>query len=78
MKRLAFFAVAAATLMAASFPTSSSAAGVEASSPKEAAAGGGIQWFTRLKDGLAEAKRTGRPILFLSAAPSCGGVPGVW
>lgn len=45
---------------------------------KEAPAAGGIQWFTRLKDGLAEARRTGRPILFLSAAPSCGGVPGVW
>lgn len=42
------------------------------------ASAGGIQWFTRLKDGLAEARRTGRPILFLSAAPSCGGVPGVW
>jgi hypothetical protein len=52
-----------------------------ASRPAPAAAAketGGIQWFARLKDGLAEARRTGKPILFLSAAPSCGGVPGVW
>jgi len=41
-------------------------------------AGGGVQWFTHLKDGLAEARRTGKPILYLSAAPSCGGAPGVW
>ncbi len=38
----------------------------------------GIQWFTELKEGLAEAARTGRPILFVSAAPSCGGIPGNW
>ncbi|MGV3723852.1 MAG: hypothetical protein ACO1SX_23390 [Actinomycetota bacterium] len=77
MKRLAIFMAAAATLIAAGFPCPAAAAGDEASAPKAVAAGG-IQWFTRLKDGLAEAKRTGRPILFLSAAPSCGGVPGVW
>lgn len=38
----------------------------------------GIQWFTELKQGLGEAARTGRPILFVSAAPSCGGIPGNW
>lgn len=39
---------------------------------------GGIAWFATLERGLAEAKRTGKPILFLSAAPSCGGVSGLW
>ena len=39
---------------------------------------GGIQWFATLEIGLAEAKRTGKPILFVSAAPHCGGVPGMW
>jgi hypothetical protein len=43
-----------------------------------AKADAGIQWFATLTDGLAEAKRTGKPLLFLSAAPHCGGIPGLW
>ena len=39
---------------------------------------GGIQWFATLDRGLDEAKRTGKPILFVSAAPHCGGVSGLW
>jgi hypothetical protein len=63
--------------VAASLPVISRAQSAVASTAEKVPSGG-IQWFTRLKDGLAEAKRTGKPILFLSAAPSCGGVPGVW
>lgn len=37
-----------------------------------------IQWFGVLNDGLAEAKRTGKPILLVSAACQCAGVPGMW
>ncbi|MGL4554747.1 MAG: hypothetical protein ACRC33_26570 [Gemmataceae bacterium] len=37
-----------------------------------------VAWFTSLEAGLVEAKRTGRPILFLSAAPHCSGVSGIW
>lgn len=37
-----------------------------------------IAWFGTWKAGLAEAKRTGRPILLVSAAPHCNAVPGVW
>jgi ABC-type sugar transport system substrate-binding protein len=66
-------AVAAAFLGAGLAPAARAQTASKAPAPA-----GGIQWFTRLKDGLAEAKRTGKPILFLSAAPSCGGVPGVW
>lgn len=40
--------------------------------------GGGIAWYATLDSGLKEAKRTGKPILFLSAAPHCGGVSGIW
>jgi hypothetical protein len=40
--------------------------------------GGGIQWFATWEAGKAEAERTGRPILFLSAAPHCAGVSGIW
>ena len=39
---------------------------------------GGIQWFTTWEAGQAEAERTGRPILFVSAAPHCAGVSGIW
>ncbi len=38
----------------------------------------GIAWFGTWEGGLAEAKRTGRPILLMSAAPQCNGVPGMW
>lgn len=38
----------------------------------------GIAWYGVLKDGLAEAARTGKPILLITAAAQCGGVPGMW
>ena len=38
----------------------------------------GIAWFGVLKDGLKEAKRTGKPVMFLTAAPQCDGIPGMW
>jgi hypothetical protein len=38
----------------------------------------GIQWFATWNAGLAEAKRTGKPILLVSAAPHCAGVSGIW
>jgi len=31
-----------------------------------------------LEDGISEAKRMNRPILFMAAASQCGGVPGVF
>ena len=77
MKRFTLFAAAVAALLTTLSASSARAQGASAAAGNQSG-GGGIQWFTHLKDGLAEAKRTGRPILFLSAAPSCGGVPGVW
>lgn len=38
----------------------------------------GIAWYGILEDGLAEAKASNRPIILLSAAPQCAGVPGMW
>jgi hypothetical protein len=38
----------------------------------------GVQWFATLDGGLREAQRSGRPILLVSAMPSCAGVPGTW
>ncbi|MDB4455287.1 hypothetical protein N9117_01355 [Akkermansiaceae bacterium] len=38
----------------------------------------GIAWYPILKDGLAEAKRTNKPILFMAAASQCGGISGVF
>ena len=38
----------------------------------------GIAWYTTWKSGLAEAKRSNRPIFFMSAATTCNGVSGVF
>jgi hypothetical protein len=38
----------------------------------------GIAWYGTWESGLAAAKRTGRPILLMSAAPHCHQVPGMW
>lgn len=38
----------------------------------------GIAWYPRLGDGIAEAKRMNRPIMFMAVASQCGGVPGVF
>ena len=38
----------------------------------------GIVWYGVLQDGLEQARKTERPILLLSAAPQCAGVPGMW
>jgi hypothetical protein len=37
-----------------------------------------IAWYCTLKSGLAEAARSHRPILLISAAPQCLGVSGTW
>ena len=44
----------------------------------EPAKGDRIAWFGTLEAGLAEARRTNRPILLVSAAPHCHSVPGIW
>ena len=37
-----------------------------------------IQWYATLDRGIAEAKRTGKPIMLVSGAPHCAGVSGMW
>jgi uncharacterized protein YyaL (SSP411 family) len=37
-----------------------------------------IAWYTSLDQAVADAERLNRPILLQSAAPQCGGVPGMW
>ncbi len=37
-----------------------------------------IAWHGTWKGGLAEAQRTGKPIMLVSAAPQCHSVPGIW
>ncbi len=37
-----------------------------------------VIWYGTLDGGLSEAKRSGRPIILLSAAPHCQAVSGVW
>lgn len=38
----------------------------------------GIAWYTTWDTGLAEAKRSNRPIFFMSAATTCSGISGVF
>lgn len=38
----------------------------------------GIAWYTTWDTGLAEAKRSNRPIFFMAAAATCNGVSGVF
>ena len=38
----------------------------------------GIAWYPILEDGLAEAKRTNKPIFFMAVASQCGGISGVF
>ena len=38
----------------------------------------GIAWYTTWETGMAEAKRSGRPIMFMAAATQCSGVSGVY
>jgi hypothetical protein len=37
-----------------------------------------IAWYATLRQAREEAKRTGKPILLVSAAPHCHNTPGVW
>ncbi|MDA0768434.1 MAG: hypothetical protein O3A92_16610 [Verrucomicrobia bacterium] len=37
-----------------------------------------IAWWPTIAQGQAEAARSGKPILLLSAAPQCHNVPGIW
>ncbi|MFP6739389.1 MAG: hypothetical protein VCD34_11685 [Planctomycetota bacterium] len=39
---------------------------------------GGIAWYGTLQSALGEAKRTGKPILLVSAAPHCHNISGIW
>lgn len=38
----------------------------------------GIHWYTTWETAQAEAKRSGRPIMFVAAATQCRGVSGVF
>ena len=51
---------------------------VPAKDNASAKANSAIAWFATLERGLAEASRSGKPIFFLSAAPHCGGISGIW
>ena len=38
----------------------------------------GIAWYTTWETALAEAERSGRPIMFIAAATQCHGISGVF
>jgi hypothetical protein len=53
-------------------------AAVAAVAAPQVDAAGKIAWYSTLKQGLAVAKASGRPILLISAAPHCRGISGMW
>lgn len=69
-------ALAVAILASPTASQTSSTEGRSTSSKTELRAG--IAWYGVLQDGMAEARRTGRPIMYLTATPQCNGVPGMW
>jgi len=50
----------------------------QAARPADAAPELRVAWYTDWEQARSEAKRLNRPILLQSAAPQCGGVPGMW
>ena len=46
--------------------------------PDAAAERTAVPWYGTWKGALAEAERSGRPILLLAATPQCHGISGVW
>ena len=63
------------TLLAAGLVLSGLAVASDSDSPRLQPR---IAWYGTLKSGLAEAERSNRAILLVSAAPHCTGVPGIW
>ena len=39
---------------------------------------GGIAWHGQWSEGVKIARKTGRPILLIAAAPHCKGISGIW
>lgn len=44
----------------------------------QAVGASGLAWYTTWDTALAEAKRSNRPIFFMAAAATCGGISGVF
>ena len=66
------------TLLAGVFLAAPFISNAQAEALKGAVKTENIAWFGTWEGGLAEARRTGRPILLISGAPQCHNVPGVW
>ena len=66
------------TLLAGAFLAAPFISNAQAEALKDAVKTENIAWYGTWKGGLAEAQRTGKPIMLVSAVPQCHSVPGVW
>ncbi len=66
------------TLLAGAFLAAPFFYNAQAEALKGAVKTENIAWHGTWKGGLAEAQRTGKPILLVSGVPQCHNVPGVW
>jgi len=67
MRKLAFISAVCALLVACN-----------SLSAQQPIGDAGVAWYTTWATGVAEAKRSNRPIFFMSAATTCSGIPGVF
>ena len=74
MARILFFAI---VLFSSSIAWAQRGAQSVAKNP-QAVGEEGVAWYTTWDTALAEAKRSNRPIFFMSAAAQCSGVSGVF
>ena len=75
---MALHSLIAPLLLTASLCAHGDSERFESGSPATVGRPARIQWFGTLQQGLAEAERTGRPILLSAATLRCEGVPGKW
>ncbi|MDF1825036.1 MAG: hypothetical protein P1U68_10365 [Verrucomicrobiales bacterium] len=76
MKRLILLTLSSLALIGSSFGQGSRPTDIGASTQPIGDAG--IMWYTTWDTALEEAKRSNRPIFFMSAAATCSGISGVF
>jgi len=76
--RMFFGLAAAASLLPLAAPRTAAAPQAAPAQTPVQASPGRIAWFGTWEAGLAEARRSGRPILLIAAAPHCHNVSGLW
>lgn len=76
MKR--FLTVSLFSLACASTSYTQGSRPIDIAASPQAIGEAGIMWYTTWDSALEEAERSNRPIFFMAAAATCGGISGVF